>query len=387
MMPRENAADRDAVDAGAAGDLRTPEETRHPARRDAPLLRAAGFDEGRTLFALSRRHDLPFGVVVAWLRARPEGPVAGAGAFRARLLALVASATRETDALGDLGDGSVVVFCPATTPEGVEELAQRLRDGAGELPLSVGAASFRSDALLLSELVARARERARDPGAEDGASGGPILLRRRPRRSGASGVTSRVAKRVFDLGVVLAAAPVWLPLCAAVAVAVKLSDRRAPVFFAQERTGRGGRRFRMYKFRTMVPDAEARKAELAARSERSWPDFKIADDPRITSLGRTLRATSLDELPQCWNVLRGDMSLVGPRPTSFSSETYEAWQTARLEVVPGLTGLWQVEARDCADFAERIRLDLRYVEEHGFLYDLKLLLRTIPAVLWNREGR
>jgi lipopolysaccharide/colanic/teichoic acid biosynthesis glycosyltransferase len=137
----------------------------------------------------------------------------------------------------------------------------------------------------------------------------------------------------------------------------------------------------------MVPDAEARKAELAARSERSWPDFKIADDPRITPLGRTLRATSLDELPQCWNVLRGDMSLVGPRPTSFSSETYEAWQTARLEVVPGLTGLWQVEARDGSDFAERIRLDLRYVEEHGFLYDLKLLLRTIPAVLWNREGR
>jgi lipopolysaccharide/colanic/teichoic acid biosynthesis glycosyltransferase len=194
-------------------------------------------------------------------------------------------------------------------------------------------------------------------------------------------------KRLFDLTLVVATAPLWVPLILLTALAVKISDPRAPVLFAHDRTGRGGRRFRMYKFRTMVPDAEARKAELSAQNERSWPDFKIDFDPRITRLGRYLRASSLDELPQLWNVLRGDMSLVGPRPTSFSADTYQAWQTARLEATPGLTGLWQVSARSCTDFSERIRIDVRYVRNRGFFYDLGLLLRTVPAVLWHREGR
>jgi lipopolysaccharide/colanic/teichoic acid biosynthesis glycosyltransferase len=194
-------------------------------------------------------------------------------------------------------------------------------------------------------------------------------------------------KRLFDLTLVIVAAPLWLPLVVLTALAVKISDPQAPVLFAHDRTGRGGRRFRMYKFRTMVPDAEARKAELASQNQRSWPDFKIEFDPRITRLGRVLRMSSLDELPQFWNVIRGEMSLVGPRPTSFSADTYQPWQTARLEATPGLTGLWQVSARNCADFSERIRIDVRYVRHRSFLYDLGILIRTVPAVIWHREGR
>src|SRR5690349_18634582 len=112
------------------------------------------------------------------------------------------------------------------------------------------------------------------------------------------------------------------------------------MFFVQDRTGYRGKPFRLYKLRTMVPDAEARKAELAHLNDRQWPDFKIAHDPRVTRIGRVLRATSIDELPQLFNVLRGQMSLVGPRPTSLASSEYELWQAERFGVRPGLTGLW-----------------------------------------------
>jgi lipopolysaccharide/colanic/teichoic acid biosynthesis glycosyltransferase len=151
-------------------------------------------------------------------------------------------------------------------------------------------------------------------------------------------------KRAIDIGAVLAAAPLVLPLGLVLAVAVRL-DSPGPAVFTQTRTGRHGYRFKMYKFRTMVPNAEELKAQLAPLNELQWPDFKITNDPRITRVGNFLRRTSLDELPQLYNVLRGDMSLVGPRPTSFSANTYDLWHTVRLEVRPGLTGLWQVSSR------------------------------------------
>jgi lipopolysaccharide/colanic/teichoic acid biosynthesis glycosyltransferase len=140
----------------------------------------------------------------------------------------------------------------------------------------------------------------------------------------------------------------------------------------------------MYKLRTMVENAEELKAMYAHLNELSFPDFKISNDPRITRVGRLLRKMSLDELPQLYNVLCGDMSLVGPRPTSFSSSTYSLWHTARLEVQPGVTGLWQVSGRNELDFDERLRLDIAYVRNQSLWLDVLILFRTIGCVLSGR---
>jgi lipopolysaccharide/colanic/teichoic acid biosynthesis glycosyltransferase len=140
----------------------------------------------------------------------------------------------------------------------------------------------------------------------------------------------------------------------------------------------------MYKFRTMVPNAEELKAKYAHLNELKWPDFKITNDPRVTFLGRVLRKTSLDELPQLFNVLRGEMSLVGPRPTSFGAETYQLWHTERLDVIPGLTGLWQVEGRAHVEFDDRLRLDIAYIERASLWLDIVILFRTIAAVFMQK---
>jgi lipopolysaccharide/colanic/teichoic acid biosynthesis glycosyltransferase len=191
-------------------------------------------------------------------------------------------------------------------------------------------------------------------------------------------------KRGFDLAVVLAFAPFAVPLVAAVALAIRL-DSPGPVVFAQERTGQHGHRFRMLKFRTMVRNAEELKDQLQHLNVLEPPDFKIPDDPRITRVGRILRATSLDELPQIWNVLCGDMSIVGPRPTSFEASTYELWQTRRLEAKPGLTGPWQIGGRHRTTMAERVRLDEDYIRHRSLGRDLRLVLRTVPVLL-RKEG-
>ncbi|HWB56410.1 MAG TPA: sugar transferase [Gaiellaceae bacterium] len=194
-----------------------------------------------------------------------------------------------------------------------------------------------------------------------------------------------VGKRAFDLAVCLLLLPVILPLLLLCAIAIIIDSPTAPLYIAQERTGKDGRPFRMYKFRTMVPDAEAMKAALAHLNELSWPDFKITNDPRITRVGRFLRQTSLDELPQLINVVKGDMSLVGPRPTSFAPSTYSVWHTVRLEVKPGITGLWQIRGRNSTEFDERLRLDIEYIRHRSFALDLKILLQTVPVVL-RRSG-
>ena len=191
-------------------------------------------------------------------------------------------------------------------------------------------------------------------------------------------------KRAIDVGLCLLFAPVILPVMALCALAVRL-DSRGPVLFRQQRTGRHGRRFPMYKFRTMLRNAEELKAQLAHLNVLPPPDFKIPNDPRITSVGRFLRKTSLDELPQILNVVRGDMSLVGPRPTSFASSTYSLWHTERLEVPPGITGLWQVHGRNSTTFDERLRLDIDYIRNMSLALDFKILMRTVVAVV-RRSG-
>lgn len=191
-------------------------------------------------------------------------------------------------------------------------------------------------------------------------------------------------KRAMDLVILLVTAPVTIPLLAITALLVRL-DSPGPVVFTQARTGRHGQRFKMYKFRTMVDNADELKASLAHLNVLPPPDFKIPDDPRITRVGRILRKTSLDELPQLLNVLRGEMSIVGPRPTSFAVETYRLWHTERLEVTPGLTGLWQVMARGESTFDERLRLDIEYIDNVSPLMDLKIIVLTLLAVV-RRSG-
>jgi lipopolysaccharide/colanic/teichoic acid biosynthesis glycosyltransferase len=191
-------------------------------------------------------------------------------------------------------------------------------------------------------------------------------------------------KRVFDLTLCVLLLPMALVVMALVVVAIRI-DSPGPIMFVQLRTGRDGRRFKMYKFRTMVQNAEELKASLQHLNILPPPDFKIIDDPRITRVGRFLRRTSLDELPQLVNVLRGDMSLVGPRPTSFHASTYSLWHTQRLEAPPGITGLWQVTGRNAMTFDERLRLDIFYIENRSFLLDLKILFQTFTTVL-GRSG-
>lgn len=194
-------------------------------------------------------------------------------------------------------------------------------------------------------------------------------------------------KRALDVTGAAVGLVILLPLMAIVALGIKLTAP-GPVFFSQLRTGRGGRQFRMYKFRTMIVDAERLKAKLRALSEQDGPAFKLTKDPRVTWFGRWLRKTSIDELPQLWNVLRGEMSLVGPRPLPCDeAAACLGWHRRRLDVVPGLTCLWQVSARSRVTFNEWIRLDIRYIAAYSPLYDLLILAWTVPAVVRAKGAR
>jgi lipopolysaccharide/colanic/teichoic acid biosynthesis glycosyltransferase len=192
-----------------------------------------------------------------------------------------------------------------------------------------------------------------------------------------------VTKRFLDLLLVVLFMPLLLPVFAVCVVAIRL-DSRGPATFTQLRTGRNGRRFRMYKFRTMVKNAEEMKASLQHLSVVPWPDFKVPNDPRITRVGRFLRATSLDELPQLINVLKGDMSLVGPRPTSMGLDKYDLWHTRRLDVRPGLTGLWQIQGRNTTTFDERLRLDDQYIRTMSLSTDVRILVHTVGSMLGSK---
>lgn len=174
------------------------------------------------------------------------------------------------------------------------------------------------------------------------------------------------------------------PLFAIVAVAIKATSA-GPVFFRQKRSGLGGEEFVMLKFRSMSVDAEARKRQLMSMNEQDGPAFKIKNDPRTTRIGRFLRRTSIDELPQLWNVLRGDMSLVGPRPLPCDeTESCHGWLRQRLDVTPGLTCIWQVNGRSTVSFANWVRMDVQYIRSRSLGVDVKLLLQTLPAVVSRR---
>lgn len=191
-------------------------------------------------------------------------------------------------------------------------------------------------------------------------------------------------KRSVDVAGALLGMAVLSPLFLAAGLAVKLTSR-GPIFFRQQRAGLGGRPFTLWKFRTMRDAAEEEQGQFLDLNEQDGPAFKIKNDPRVTRVGRFLRSTSIDELPQLWNVLRGEMSLVGPRPLPLhEAAACAAWQQRRLDVTPGVTCIWQVEGRSTVPFDEWMRMDLRYVQRPTLLRDVQLLSLTIPAVLSRR---
>lgn len=193
------------------------------------------------------------------------------------------------------------------------------------------------------------------------------------------------AKRIFDFTAAMVLLLISAPALVVVAIGIKL-ESQGPIFFVQERMGLNKRRFRMLKFRTMQRDAESRMSEVEHLNEKAGPIFKIRNDPRVTNIGRWLRRTSIDELPQLVNVLLGDMSIVGPRPLSVRDalRMEEAWQKRRFSVKPGLTCLWQVSGRSNLSFEQWMQLDLEYIDKWSLKLDARILLRTIPAILLAR---
>jgi Sugar transferases involved in lipopolysaccharide synthesis len=199
--------------------------------------------------------------------------------------------------------------------------------------------------------------------------------------------TYLMIKRMMDLVGATIGLLLLSPLLLIVALLIKLENPKAPVFFYQTRVGINERTFRMWKFRSMVPNAEALLAELLHKNEIEGAMFKMKRDPRITPIGRFIRRTSIDELPQLWNVVRGNMSLVGPRPPlPREVAEYSNYDKLRLRVKPGCTGLWQVSGRNGLSFAEMVELDLEYIEKRTVLFDLQIIMKTAKAMVGSDDA-
>lgn len=195
----------------------------------------------------------------------------------------------------------------------------------------------------------------------------------------------RFGKRLIDILAAGCALICFLPVFLLIGIIIKLTSQ-GPIFFKQERVGRGGKKFQMYKFRTMTQNADSQKSHLSNSNEMSGPVFKIKNDPRVTKFGKLLRKFSIDELPQIWNILCGDMTIVGPRP-GLESEIlqYREWQKERLTIKPGLTCLWHVTNNRGNDFIEWARMDIRYLRNLSLTKDIFIILKTIPVVIFGKN--
>jgi len=333
-----------------------------------------------------------------------------------RLTRALEELSRATDEVGWFDEKRPCAILPATAASGAERFARRISE------LAHGAPNVRWSVYSYPDSRPPHDDRGGPPDQEDPGSDPPRPGGRRVRRMamGGSGLSSdesvavavletrslendpllpRVRampvdpllldplpqwKRIMDIIGAIVGLIVFLPLMLLIAATIKLTSR-GPVLFKQRRAGLGNRPFTIYKFRTMSVDAEARQAELRPLSQQDGPAFKMAHDPRTTRIGRFLRKTSLDELPQFWNVLMGDMSLVGPRPLPLD-EAAEClpWQQQRLLVMPGLTCIWQVRGRSEVQFDEWMRMDMAYIRRRSFLFDVWLLLLTVWAVVLRR---
>ncbi|WP_225650025.1 sugar transferase [Mesobacillus jeotgali] len=195
------------------------------------------------------------------------------------------------------------------------------------------------------------------------------------------------AKRIVDVVGSIFGLLILSIVFIAVAILIKIEDPKGPIFFTQKRIGLNGKEFQMYKFRSMVYDAEEKLKELLKYNEVSGAMFKMKDDPRITKVGKFIRKTSIDELPQLFNVLKGEMSLVGPRPPlPREVELYSNYDKQRLLVTPGCTGLWQVSGRNSLGFDEMVELDLKYIEKRTLLYDLKIIIKTVLVLFGSKDA-
>ncbi len=193
-------------------------------------------------------------------------------------------------------------------------------------------------------------------------------------------------KRCLDILGAVVAGILLSPVLILAAIAIRVTSP-GPIIFGQMRSGRGSTPFRMYKFRSMVVDAESKKKDLLALSEQDGPAFKIKSDPRVTWIGKLLRATSIDELPQLWNVLKGEMSLVGPRPLPCDeTANCQSWHRRRVNVTPGLTCVWQLRGRSLVSFDEWVRMDIGYIQKLSLFGDIKLIVGTVPVLLWRPSG-
>jgi exopolysaccharide biosynthesis polyprenyl glycosylphosphotransferase len=196
-----------------------------------------------------------------------------------------------------------------------------------------------------------------------------------------------VIKRIIDIVGSAVGLIMLSPILLATVIAIKL-DSKGPAIFSQYRVGKDGKQFKMYKFRSMIVDAEQKLSELNSKNEMSGPMFKMKDDPRITKIGRFIRKTSIDELPQLLNILKGEMSLVGPRPNLPKEVAeFEQWQLSKLKAKPGLTCYWQVMGRNEIDFEDWMRLDIRYIKERSLWVDIKLILKTFLVLFGDKNAR
>jgi lipopolysaccharide/colanic/teichoic acid biosynthesis glycosyltransferase len=320
--------------------------------------------------ARADRTETPFAVVAFGLHGRERTD----GCWE-RLARVLKARLRFTDEVGWLEEDSLGAVLAGTGADGARKVVHDVREKL--------AAYLATLTCTIRVYPAEDARPSGDPG--QGRANGHAVPPTRTAAIGPLFERSMPAwKRALDVTGALVGLVLLAPMFAAIALAIKLTSP-GPVFFRQWRNGRGGKPFLMWKFRTMIVDAEARKRELVALNEQDEVAFKIKNDPRVTRLGRLLRTTSLDELPQLWNVLRGDMSLVGPRPmVCAETACCTRWQRQRLDVTPGLTCLWQVHGRCRVSFADWMRMDLRYIRSRSLWQDLKLLLLTVPAVLFRR---
>lgn len=200
-------------------------------------------------------------------------------------------------------------------------------------------------------------------------------------------VLYNISKRTLDISGALVGLIILSIILLVVALLIKLEDPKGPIFFSQRRVGKDGKEFKMYKFRSMVTDAEAKLEELLKYNEVEGAMFKMKDDPRVTKIGRFIRKTSIDELPQLFNVLKGDMSLVGPRPPlPREVEEYTSYHMQRLLVKPGCTGVWQSSARNSVGFEEMVEMDLYYIRNRSFIFDLKIIFKTIIVLFGSKDA-
>jgi lipopolysaccharide/colanic/teichoic acid biosynthesis glycosyltransferase/transposase-like protein len=323
------------------------------------------------------RSKAPLSLMICRL-ANPE-----ARGDASRMRDLLARSKRETDTLGHLGSGVFAVICPDTGESGVCRFVERINAGGAHLSYSVESATYPDD---LFETFAAPAARAHGPS--------PLMIGGHR----ASMVDSYWLKRPMDvLGSALALL-IFSPLMLLTALAVKLTSP-GPIVFRQTRLGKGGVPFVFYKFRSMIVNGDDHihrefvaklikgEHEKLNQQDAAQPMYKIKADPRVTPVGRFIRKTSIDELPQLFNVLKGEMSLIGPRPPlPYEAQSYQTWHLRRvLDIRPGITGLWQVEGRSKVSFDEMVRMDLRYVRGCSLLMDLKILAKTVLAVL-NCKG-